>query len=55
MKVVTFSCQNKIFVYPEKCSALPRPPYKSHRAVSLAKKYMKEERGIENAKTVILK
>lgn len=47
MKIITFCCQKSIHVYHDGCGLLPRPPFKSHASIDDAKKYMKEERGID--------
>lgn len=50
--IVTFGCQQSIFVFPDKGSTLPMYPYKMHTNMKKAKQYMKDKRGIHKPKII---
>lgn len=53
-KIVTFSCQKNVFVYPIKCSLLPRMPFKIHDTIYDAKEYLIKNGRQENDIEIII-
>ena len=49
--IVTFSCQNDVFVYHPPCNERPNPPYKLHPTIQDAIDYLKNK-GKENIKII---
>jgi hypothetical protein len=49
--IVTFGCQESVFVYKPKCGVLPRSPYRSHESVEAAENHLKLK-GIVNPKII---
>jgi len=52
--IVTFTCNNDVHVYTDKCGVKPMLPYKIHSTIEGAKKYIKE-RGDINEPKIIMK
>lgn len=50
--VVTFTCNNNIHVYNDKCGVKPMLPYKKHGSIEDAKKYLEETRKITEPKVL---
>lgn len=50
--IVTFSCQKSVFVYPKNSIHRPMFPFRSHPSIKAAKEFLKETRGIKNAKVI---
>lgn len=51
--IVTFSCQQNIFVYTEKSKVKPRLPYKTHSSVDNAEQHLKQ-RGVKEIRVIEL-
>lgn len=51
--VVTFTCNNNIHVYHDKCGLKPVFPYKMHTSIDVAKKYLEETRGVTEPKVLV--
>ena len=51
-KIVTFGCSDAIHVYTEKSYVTPAPPCKFHKNIFDAKNFLRECKGIYNAKVI---
>ena len=51
--IVTFTCNNHVHVYKEKCGVLPMSPYKTHSSIEAAVKYLKDNRNVSNPEIIV--
>ena len=51
-KIITFNCSESIHIYNEKSILTPALPYKSHDSVFEAKIFLRDCKGIYNAKVI---
>jgi hypothetical protein len=49
--IVTFTCQNNVFVYSDKSIVRPRLPFTSHKTIDEAKQHLKL-RGVNEIKVI---